>query len=231
MQINNGILETVALGLGDMLPQFVFVGGTVVGLYAPPSIREEVRPTEDVDCVVEVASLARYYDLEEKLRAIGFHDDMFHDDMDEDTPICRKLYQGIKVDIMPTDESILKFSNHWYKEGFSYAQDYILSDKITIKILPVAYFIGSKLEAFFSPYRKRSLDMLSSHDFEDIIYVLDNCPEVVTQIKKANVSVSAYISDKFKYLRQQEDLIYALTGILRDDENENRILDIIDNII
>ena len=101
MHINKKILETVATGLGDMLPQFVFVGGTVVELYAPPSIRTEVRFTDDVDCVVEVASRARYYDLEEKLRAIGFQDDM-----DEDAPICRKLYQGIKVDIMPTDESI-----------------------------------------------------------------------------------------------------------------------------
>lgn len=226
MRINNGILETVAIGLGDMLPQFVFVGGTVVGLYAPPSIWTEVRFTDDVDCVVEVASLARYYDLEEKLRFIGFYDDM-----DEDAPICRKLYQGIKVDIMPTDESILTFSNRWYKEGFSYAQDYIISDNLTIKILPVAYFIASKLEAFFSPYRQYTLDMLVSHDFEDIIYVLDNCPEVVTQIKKSNISVSTYISDKFKHLRQQEPLIYALIGILQDEESAKRVLDIIDNII
>jgi predicted nucleotidyltransferase len=226
MSSNKGILETVAIGLGDMLPQFVFVGGTVVELYAPPSIRTEVRFTDDVDCVVEVASRARYYDLEEKLRAIGFQDDM-----DEDAPICRKLYQGIKVDIMPTDESILSFSNQWYKEGFLNAQNYVVSDKIMIKILTVAYFIASKLEAFFSPARKYNLDMLGSHDFEDIIYVLDNCPEVATQIKESNVSVSTYISDKFKYLRQQDALIHALTGILRDDENEKRVLDIIDNII
>jgi hypothetical protein len=209
-----------------MLTQFVFVGGTVVELYALPSIQIDVRFTDDVDCVVEVASLARYYDLEEKLRSIGFYDDM-----DEDAPICRKLYRGIKVDIMPTDESILKFSNRWYKEGFLHAQDYKLSDEITIKILPVAYFIASKLEAFFSPYRQYSLDMYASHDFEDIIYVLDNCPEVVVAVKDSNISLQTYISDKFKYLRQQQSLVYALNGILRDDENEERVLDMIDDII
>ena len=54
---------------------------------------------------------------------------------------------------------------------------------------------------------------------------------MATQIKESNVSVSTYISDKFKYLRQQGLLIHALMGILQDDENEKRVLDIIDNII
>jgi hypothetical protein len=43
MSSNIGILESVALGLSDMLPQFVFVGGSVVELYAPPSIRTEMQ--------------------------------------------------------------------------------------------------------------------------------------------------------------------------------------------
>jgi hypothetical protein len=225
MSKNTYILETVAIGLGDMLPQFVFVGGTVVELYAPPSIRSDVRMTDDVDCIVEVTSLARYYHLEEQLRSIGFYDDM-----DEEAPICRKLYKGIKVDIMPTDESILKFTNRWYNEGFLYAQNYVLSDLVSIKILPVTYFIASKLEAFFSPYRKYALDMYASHDFEDIIYVLDNCPEVITGFQESELSVRNYISEKFNHLLQQQSLIYALNGILRDSDNEKRVLDIIKNL-
>jgi hypothetical protein len=148
MPNNTFILETIAHGLGDMLNQFIFVGGTVVELYASSDTYQEARQTDDVDCVIEVTSLANYYVLEEKLRQLGFKDDII-----EDGPICRKLYKGIKVDVMPTDESILKFSNSWYKEGFSNAQYYILSSSTSIKILPVSYFIASKLEAFFSPSR------------------------------------------------------------------------------
>jgi hypothetical protein len=166
--------------------------------------------------------LARYYDLEEKLREIGFYDDM-----DKDAPICRKLYRGIKVDIMPTDENILKFSNRWYREGFLYAQNFKLSDAVTIKILPVTYFIAAKLEAFFSPYRKYALDMYASHDFEDIIYILDNCPNVIQQIQASKPDVKTYVSDKFQYFCQQQSLVYALNGILRDDDNEKRVLEII----
>jgi hypothetical protein len=164
------ILEAVAHGLSDMLDQFVFVGGTVVELYASSETYQEARETDDVDCIVEVASRASYYILEEKLRTLGFNDDM-----DIDAPICRKLYKGIKVDIMPTDEHILQFTNKWYKEGFGNTQNFALSSEKHIKILTAPYFIASKLEAFFSPYRKYNLDVYASHDFEDIIYILDNC--------------------------------------------------------
>jgi hypothetical protein len=225
MNNNQRILETVAIGLSDILQQFVFVGGTVVELYASMAVRSEARFTDDVDCVVEVASLTIYYELEAKLRLLGFQDDM-----DTDAPICRKLYQGIKVDIMPTDETILKFTNRWYREGFLHAQDYPLSNQISIKILPVAYFMASKLEAFFSPYRKYHLDMYASHDFEDIIYVLDNCLQVVTLIENSNILVRIYLSEKFNYLLQQKSLVYALSGILRDSENEHRVLNIIKKI-
>ena len=68
---NKIILSIVAEGLGDMIDQFVFVGGTVVELYASSETYQESRQTDDVDCVVEVSSLANYYVLEEKLRAYG----------------------------------------------------------------------------------------------------------------------------------------------------------------
>jgi predicted nucleotidyltransferase len=225
MSRNKILLETVATGLGNLLPQFVFVGGSVLELYAPATLRAEARFTEDVDCVVEVASLALYYELETQLRTLGFQDDL-----DEDAPICRKVYRGIKVDIMPTDENILQFSNRWYKEGFIQAQNYRLSEQVTIQILSVPYFIASKLEAFFSPYRKYTLDMYASHDFEDIIYILDHCKDVITLVKKSNLSVRTYIANQFKYLLQQKSLLYALSGILRDDENEDRLLTIIKRI-
>jgi hypothetical protein len=225
MPNNTFILETVAHGLGDMLNQFVFVGGTVVELYASSDTYQEARQTDDVDCVIEVTSLANYYVLEEKLRQFGFKDDII-----EDGPICRKLYKGIKVDVMPTDEHILKFSNSWYKEGFSNAQNHTLTSSTSIKILPVSYFIASKLEAFFSPSRAHNNDVYASHDFEDIIYILDNCDDVVEQIQTSNDSVKKYVQEKFAFLLKNKPLIYALSGILRDDDNEVKVLKIIEDI-
>lgn len=225
MPRNRAILEAVAHGLGDILDQFVFVGGTVVELYSSSETYQEARETDDVDCVVEVAGLASYYILEEKLRKLGFNDDM-----DEDAPICRKLYKGIKVDIMPTDEHILQFTNKWYKEGYLNAENYALSNEKHIKILTAPYFIASKLEAFFSPYRKYNLDVYASHDFEDIVYILDNCENIVALIENSNNTVKTYIQQQFDYLLKNKPIIYALNGILRDDENEMRVFRFFENI-
>ena len=225
MPRNRIILETVAHGLGEILDQFVFVGGTVVELYASSETYQEARETDDVDCVVAVASLASYYTLEEKLRTLGFNDDM-----EVDAPICRKLYRGIKVDIMPTNEHILKFTNKWYKEGFLNAENYALSNQKNIKILTAPYFIASKLEAFFSPFRIYNLDVYASHDFEDIIYILDNCDNIVAIIENSNNSVKKYIQQQFDYLLKYKPIIYALNGILRDNENEMRVFKLFKNI-
>lgn len=222
---NRVALEIIAQGLGDMLEQFVFVGGTVVELYASSETYAESRQTEDVDCVVEVASLAGYYTLEDKLRTLGFYDDM-----EEDAPICRKRFKGIKVDVMPTEENILQFSNKWYSEGFKNAQNYALSEECTIKILTAPYFIAAKLEAFFSPYRQYNLDVYASHDFEDIIYILDNCNNILQLVKDSNSNVSAYNQQKFDYLLKNKPVTYALNGILRDNDNEKRVFDIFQSI-
>ena len=52
-----------------------------------------------------------FYALQERLLSSGFGYDR------EAKIISRYLYGGVKVDLMPTDPSILGFTNPWYKEG------------------------------------------------------------------------------------------------------------------
>ena len=108
------MVEIVASGLKDLLPEMVFVGGATVTLYlSEENTKSEssVRPTDDVDCVIEVASRTEYTKLEKKIRSLGFKHSM-----EQGAPLCRWVYSGITVDIMPTDPKILGFSNKWYKE-------------------------------------------------------------------------------------------------------------------
>ena len=131
---------------------------------------------------------------------------------------------------MPTDEHILQFTNKWYKEGFKNTQNYVLSPNCSIRILTAPYFIASKLEAFFSPYRKYHLDPYASHDFEDIIYILDNCENIVELIQSSNEPVKTYIQQQFDFLLKNKPIVYVLSGIIRDSENEIRVLNIFQNI-
>ena len=52
----------------------------------------EVRATQDVDVIVEVASRMEYYRLEEELRRRGFKQDM-----SENAPVCRWLVDIITI--------------------------------------------------------------------------------------------------------------------------------------
>lgn len=63
--------------LTGLKQEFVFVGGATVSLYASDfNIAGEIRPTDDVDVVVELASYTSYAALEEKLREIGFQNNI-----------------------------------------------------------------------------------------------------------------------------------------------------------
>lgn len=61
-------------GLGQ---PYVFVGGATVSLYASkPVFAETIRPTEDVDVVIELLSYKGYTEIDERLREIGFVNDI-----------------------------------------------------------------------------------------------------------------------------------------------------------
>jgi hypothetical protein len=102
-------LMAVGNALGSLRERVVFVGEAVVNLYSTTlTSAPEPRVTEDVDCIVEAAPRTAFYQLEEELRTLGFVNDV------ASGVICRWTYQGLTVDIMPTDPTILGFGNPWY---------------------------------------------------------------------------------------------------------------------
>ncbi len=66
------MIETVATVFEKIGEEILFVGGCVVPLYVPKHLWNWVRPTNDVDGVVEVASHREFAKLERKLEAQGF---------------------------------------------------------------------------------------------------------------------------------------------------------------
>lgn len=165
----------------------VFAGGAVVSLYVDAAFKEEVRPTDDVDVVIEIVAYKNYAAVEDKLRKAGFTNDI------TSKIICRYKYQGITVDIMPTDESILGFSNKWYVTGFNKAIDVSIDKQHKVKIFPVAYFIASKLEAFKGRGKN---DGRTSTDFEDIIFVLNYRSGIWEELTTAPEDVKKYLMDE-----------------------------------
>ena len=68
------VVNEVLKGLDQ---EFVFVGGATVSLYATnPELASETRPTDDVDVVIELATYGGYAGIDEKLRGLGFKNDV-----------------------------------------------------------------------------------------------------------------------------------------------------------
>ncbi len=103
------MVRSVAERLGPLRKKAVFLGGAATALLITDEATPEVRATKDVDIIVEVLSKSDYYQLEETLRSLGFTQSM-----EEDAPLCRWVINDTKVDVMPTDEKILGFTNKWY---------------------------------------------------------------------------------------------------------------------
>ena len=61
-------IMTVARRLEDLLQSVVFAGGAVIELLITDPAFPDVRPTIDIDVIVEVISLTDYYRLQQRLR-------------------------------------------------------------------------------------------------------------------------------------------------------------------
>ena len=211
-QTNIVRLKAIANLLDQLNEEFVFVGGATVSLYGDDT-RTEARPTDDVDVVIELASYKGYAALDEKLRKVGFENDI------ESGVICRYKIQGMIVDIMPTDPSVIGFSNRWYPDGFKNAISIQLDDCV-FKIFSLPYFIASKIEAFKG---RGHNNYLYSSDFEDIVYVLENNSTVATLIKEAPQDVREYLKQSFIEFQLDPNFEEGLSAHLEPGSQEEQL--------
>ena len=123
--------------------------------------------------------------------------------------ICRWFYDDVILDVMPTDEKILGFGNRWYKEAIAASAHYPLTDKLEIRVVTAPYFLATKFEAFKT---RGKMDFYASHDFEDIVSVLDGCIEIVEEIKKSDVNLREYLSNSLKEVMNSPSFKGAIPG-------------------
>jgi len=188
--INIAAIKKVAKTLGDLNDNVAYVGGAVVSIYADDPAADEVRPTKDVDITLEIASFAELTRIQEQLADKGIFPAR------EEKIMCRFNCEGVLLDVMATREVGWAQANEWFEPGFKHLESVDLDENQTIKILSVAYFLASK----FTAYHDRGKDPRTSHDFEDIIYVLDNRVNLVNDILDAPEDVRKYLVNEFSML-------------------------------
>ena len=136
-------MVTVARRLGDLRDEVVFVGGAVLGLLIDDVGATTIRPTDDLDVIVDVSSRVGYHALEARLRGLGFRSDT-----SAGAPLCRWLVDDVVVDVMPTTADILGVTNRWYGEATSPAIRRDIAPGLTVRVASAPCFVAMKLEAF-----------------------------------------------------------------------------------
>jgi len=183
--INLQVVALVATALKELLSQMVFVGGATLSLYIDDIVVDEIRTTSDIDMTIQLAGFAEWVKMQERLAQLGFSPDP------ERQAICGYLYKGISVDIMPSEDGPIGKSNTWYKPGFDYLQT-VKVENTEVKILSAPYFLATKFEAFHD----RGGDYRTSHDFEDIIFVMDYRTTIAEEILSADSKVKLFLKNE-----------------------------------
>ncbi|MBL8264907.1 hypothetical protein [Steroidobacter sp.] len=213
-------LELVAHALGPLREQVVFVGGCAVGLLITDEAAAPVRTTLDVDLVTPVAALSDYHGLEKELSKLGFKRDMA-----AAAPICRWRYRGLEVDVMPTDSKILGFSNRWYPLAVASAQMFALPSGAHIRLIAAPVFVATKFEAHAD---RGAGDLLSSHDLEDIINVIDGRTSLLDEILGSPQELREYLAERSGELLAVEHFQDYLPGMIAPGEDQAERAQIVD---
>ena len=209
---NLALLVGMARAMGPLCEQVVFVGGCATGLLIDNASLMDVRPTEDVDAIVEVASLAGYHQLADQLALRGFKQTMA-----DNTPPFRWFWNRLQLDLVPLDEKILGFANRWYRAGYESAEQVSLEDGLVLRHLSAPYFLATKFEAFKD---RGHNDVFASHDLEDILTVVEGRVGLVKEVEAAPDNVRAHIAQAVTGLLALPAFPNALPGLLSDPERE-----------
>jgi predicted nucleotidyltransferase len=212
---NLGLLIAIAQAMGPLCNQVVFVGGCATGLLVDDVDLMEVRSTEDVDAIVEVASLAAYHRLAEQLMQRGFKQTMA-----DNTPPFRWFWNRMQLDLVPLDEKVLGFANPWYRVGFEAALSVELAGGLRLRHLSAPHFLATKFEAFKD---RGQNDVYLSHDLEDIMTVMEGRTTVVQEMASAHEAIRKHVGQSVAALLDMPAFHNALPGLLSDPEREQTV--------
>lgn len=206
--LNPELLAKVAQRLDLLGLNYAFVGGSIVEFLLDRPDLTLVRPTDDLDIIVEIMAHRRYSDLEVLLRGAGF----LHD-MTERAPRCRWRLDELIVDVMPTDDALLGLNTAWFAEALVTARPQRILG-VSIPLISAVAFLATKLAAFAD---RGNGDYYGSHDLEDIITVIDGRATIVSEIAEAAPDLRAYVVGWMKALGSDSAFQEALAGHLPSD--------------
>lgn len=198
--------------LQPLLDEVLFIGGAIVPLYITDPALLYVRPTLDIDILTAATSYHGYQSTVDKLLGLGFRHDL-------DGPICRFLKGSLTVDLMTPDESVLGFSNVFYREALESPELFELPNGLTIRIPAPPLMLATKLAAYES--RGKS-DPAVSKDLDDIVTLVDGRVELIEEVAGARNKLRQFIGAGLRDIATHKIARHILPGLFLGPDAEAR---------
>lgn len=161
-------------------------GGLSPSLYSQMRPTVSLRPTVDIDVIVDVenptAGTAEHYAFIALFEGKGFRA--------ADPPICRYRHKDqpeLLVDIATTIDTGIGPTNPWYAEGVKQRQPV---DDLDLFVIPPMCFLATKLVAWKA---RGKGDIYGSKDLEDIFTVLVGIPDLIEEIRIGTGAMKKFV--------------------------------------
>ena len=206
--LNRDVLVQLALLLGPLADELVFVGGRVADLLVTDPVGLRVRPTDDTDCVCAAGTRVAYHRLGERLRALGFAEDAT-----PGAPICRWRVAGQLLDVMPVEGSVLGFGNAWFPHALRLNARVELEPGVSIRVVTAPVFLATKWEA----HNDRGGDAwYGDADIEDVVRVVAGRPAIEGEILATDQDVRAFVAAETRHFLDSVVTGDVIAGALPD---------------
>lgn len=201
--MSEALLELAVEILGPLVEDVVFVGGATIHLWITEPAAPPVRATDDVDVICDVTSYSEYQALAERLRERDLEEAI------DEKVICRWRHRnsGLAIDVMPTAEDVLGFSNPWYETAIETAIERTLASGTTIRAVAPPVVVATKLAAWRGRGRD---DVLRSLDVHDLVILINGRPELGDELASQAEELRTYVANELGALRTNNHLGYVI---------------------
>ena len=112
---------------------------------------------------------------------------------------------------MPTESSVLGFSNRWYPLAVETAQTRTLPSGTAIRLIAAPVFMATKFVAFAD---RGNSDFMASHDLEDIVNLIDGRPELIDEVAHSQADLRTYLVAQCRLLLETDAFHDGLQGLI-----------------
>lgn len=205
-------IRRVAVALGELAGEVVFIGGAIAPLLQDDPPFEEARPTRDVDAVTASTSYAEVGVLHEALRRRGFSQ------RPGEAAHLHRWWSGDgdAFDLVPCGEHAGGSGQEWDRLALEGSLTVDLGGGVVVRIASAPAFLALKWAAF----RDRGIrDPGGSHDLEDILALIASRPTIVREVAGAAGRVRGAVAGGAAAFLRYDTLADLLAGHLNNAQD------------